>query len=379
MKKAVNDATLTKVGDIYQYLVALRDCFGLDSDDTLQIEVLGDVSVIKKNGGSFQKEVKHHIGNKILSDRDVDFWKSLANWYCEYERIKQFSSLILYTTATIKEDSFFIKWDSLNINEKIEKIKSIGSETKKREKEFRNQYDRIFNDTYDETKLQFVLEKLTIEAAKTQISGISNEFKQFIGYIPNENRDGYIGALLGELLIRIKDPPHKWEINRNEFEKVLQSITPLYCEKDKAPLPDNYSKEEIPSDSIADIEKKKFVESIREIEYDKMIPGAMSDYWKAEMTIANYFRNNIMYLKSLDFYIDKLKSKMCYAKEGKELKADGVNEREIIRLSKYLYNDVMQWNADDFGSIVRNQDYFQHGVIHSIVDETNFDWKVGKK
>ena len=63
MNKAVNDATLSKVGDIYQYLVALRDCFTLDTDDTLQIEVLGDVSVIKKNGGSFQKEVKHHIGS----------------------------------------------------------------------------------------------------------------------------------------------------------------------------------------------------------------------------------------------------------------------------------------------------------------------------
>lgn len=35
MNKAVNDATLSKVGDIYQYLIALRDCFELDSDDIL--------------------------------------------------------------------------------------------------------------------------------------------------------------------------------------------------------------------------------------------------------------------------------------------------------------------------------------------------------
>ena len=37
----------------------------------------------------------------------------------------------------------------------------------------------------------------------------------------------------------------------------------------------------------------------------------------------------------------------------------------------------MLWNADDFGSIIRNQDFFQHGVIHNIVDETEFNWKVG--
>ena len=117
--------------------------------------------------------------------------------------------------------------DSLNTSEKIEKIKSVGSKTKKREKEFRKQYNRIFNDSYNQDKLVFILERLTIEVAQTQINGISKEFSKIIGYIPEENRDGYIGALLGEILIRVKDPPHKWELNRNEFEKVLQIITPL--------------------------------------------------------------------------------------------------------------------------------------------------------
>lgn len=294
----------------------------------------GDVSVIKKNGGSFQKEIKHHIGDIYLTDRDVDFWKTLANWYCEYERIKHFSSLILYTTATIKKDSLFSKWDSLDASGKIEKIKSIGSEINKREKEFRKQYNRIFNDSYNQDKLVFILERLTIEVAQTQINGISKEFSKIIGYIPEENRDGYISSLLGHLMFRVKDPPHKWELNRNEFEKIMQSIIPLYCEKDKTPLPNEYAKAEIPSESIAYIEQKKFVVNIREIEYDKMIPDAISDYWKADMTVANYFRNNIMYLKSLDSYMDELKSRMYYAKEGKELETDGVDEREKIKLSK---------------------------------------------
>ena len=38
MTRAVNDATLQKAGDIYQYLIALRDCFELNDGDTLQIE-----------------------------------------------------------------------------------------------------------------------------------------------------------------------------------------------------------------------------------------------------------------------------------------------------------------------------------------------------
>ena len=65
MTRAVNDATLQKVGDMYQYLIALRDCFELNNGDTLQIETNGDVSIINDVGGRFQKEVKHHFGKKI--------------------------------------------------------------------------------------------------------------------------------------------------------------------------------------------------------------------------------------------------------------------------------------------------------------------------
>lgn len=40
--RAVNDATLNQAGNVYQYLVALKDCYELMEGDTLQIEVNGD-------------------------------------------------------------------------------------------------------------------------------------------------------------------------------------------------------------------------------------------------------------------------------------------------------------------------------------------------
>ena len=39
----------------------------------------------------------------------------------------------------------------------------------------------------------------------------------------------------------------------------------------------------------------------------------------------------------------------------------------------------MLWDAHDFGSIIRNQCFFQRGVIHNIVDENDFKWKVGEE
>lgn len=144
MKKAVNDATLNKVGDIYQYLIALRDCFELNDGDTLQIEINGDVSIINDLGGRFQREVKHHFKDKSMSDRDIDFWKTLANWYEDYGRIKDFSNYILSTTARIPQKSLFYEWNKKKAEEKLKHLKEIGKINKVREENFRKQYIQNF-------------------------------------------------------------------------------------------------------------------------------------------------------------------------------------------------------------------------------------------
>lgn len=375
-ERAKNDATLTKVGDIYQYLIALRDCFELNESEVLQIEVNGDVSVLSNINGGFQKEVKHHLINKKLSDRDIDFWKTLANWYDEYDRIKNFSDLILSTTAKIDKDSSFYNWNSLSSDDKLDTIKKIGAPVKESEIKFREQFNRIFNDTLDKQRLLKILEKFRIESACATIAGVSKIFDKYISNIPKQNRDPYIGALLGRILIQVKDPPHKWEVTRELFEQITQEVSPSYIKPGVVPLPDDYAKTEVPQVQIGVLQQKRFVEAIREIDYDKVIPEAISDYWKTDLTIARYFRNNPVYLKDLDEYEDSLGKKLFYSKSNSELEADGLSFSDKKKISKRLYNDVMMWSAEDFGSIISNKDYFQHGVIHNIVDEGNFAWKI---
>ena len=257
------------------------------------------------------------------------------------------------------------------------KLKDIGSDIKEREKIFRKQYNRIFVNSYNESHLLDILDKFSIEATKNSLAGISNDFSNYIGHIPPENRDRYIGALLGVILIKVKNPPHKWEVSRLEFESILQEQSSLYVISGSAPLPNEYADAVVPAEQISALEQKKFIAAIREIQYDKMIPEAMTDYWKADLTIAQYFKNNLMYLVSLDLYMNDLSAKMNYSKNDFDLDAEGASYEEQIKLSKKFYNKVMSWDAVDFGSIIRNQGYFQRGVIHNIVDETDFFWKVG--
>lgn len=168
-------------------------------------------------------------------------------------------------------------------------------------------------------------------------------------------------------------------MTKSQFDEILQIQSAAYGTKGTAPLPNEYAKAVVPKDKITTLEQKKFVASIREIKYDKMIPNAMSDYWKADLTVAKYFRDNLMYLESLESYMEDLSAKMQYSKANSDLNAEGATEEGQIRISKQLYNGVMSWDANDFGSIIRNQGYFQRGVIHNIVDETDFKWKVGEE
>lgn len=380
MTKATNDATLNQAGTIYQCFIALRDCFELQDDDVLEIETHGDVSVISSNeGSSFQKEVKHHFGKSSLGERSIDFWKTLANWYFEYDRIKRFSSCILLTTSKIDADSKFYNWNNISKEEKLNILKEIGRLVKDKEKSFREQYLRIFNSTYDETRLLEILEKFSIESGKNNLSAISKEFSNYTLHIPEENRNHYIGALLGEILVKVKDPPHKWIVTKKEFSKILQVQSAAYAKGTKNPLPNAFRGIRVPEEKIKSLDSKKFVNAIREIDYEKEIPNAISDYWKMEKTVMEYFKYDPIYCSDLENYKNDLSTRLDYAKDEKELELDENTNIKIINISKRLYLNVMQWKADDFGSIIQNQDFFQRGIIHEIVDTTKFKWKVGEK
>jgi hypothetical protein len=278
MVRAINDATLVKAGDIFQYYIALRDCFKLKNGDKLQIEVNGDVSLIAElSKDSYQREVKHHFGDKYLSDRDVDFWKTLSNWYLEYDRITEFTNLILHTTSKISSDSPFYNWNTKKVDEKITVLQSIGQLKKDREETFRKYYKKIFaEEKYDEVKLMDILTRFSIESSQNQISGISKEFSSYIGHIPDNNRDAYIGALLGRIVSIIKEPPHRWEVNREEFDMILQQESPAYSNPNEKPLPSDFAEENIPEQTAKLLLRKEFVDAIRKIEYDKQIPNSIN-------------------------------------------------------------------------------------------------------
>ncbi|MCC2728756.1 hypothetical protein LK490_23200, partial [Blautia sp. MSK22_86] len=71
-----------------------------------------------------------------------------------------------------------------------------------------------------------------------------------------------------------------------------------------------------------------------------------SDYWKADLTVAKYFRDNLMYLESLESFIENLSASMEYSKANSDLNAEGASEEGQIRISKQRYKGVMSWDVN---------------------------------
>ncbi|MCK4258043.1 MAG: hypothetical protein KAX49_03645 [Halanaerobiales bacterium] len=376
MNRAKNDATLKKLGDIYQYYIALLECFKMNENERIQIEVCGDVSKISKNA-SFQMEVKHHIGNDLLGERDIDIWKTLKNWVIEYNRISDFSQLILFTTSEITENSLFMNWNDKNSSEKLKTIKAIGSVVKHREKDFRKLYNEIFSENYDEGILVNVLSKFEILTKQVQIARIDKDFSLHIKHIPEVNREKFIAVLLGIIVDKVKNEPHFWEITYKDFEQILQETSSLFMKPDVAPLPIEYA-DLIPSVEIETAHQdKEFVKAIKKIQYDKQIPRAIKDYWRTNMTIIKYYRNNLGFNKNLSNYRDNLGKKLQNTKETLRIDHEGSDRLVQIKESKKLYSSTMAWDATPFQSVNPNQPFFQKGMIHEIVESGDFSWDVG--
>ena len=377
--RAINDNTLKSLGFTYQNIVALRDCFDLREGERLQIEVNGDISITsaEKQRGRVQKEVKHHLNSETMSERDIDFWKTLANWYDEYERVKPFEKLVLHTTAQIDLLSPFCGWNALDGMEKLNRLREIGTQKRQRERRFRKEYKRIFAQNYDESRLLSILERFFIMDSQETIEHYLKEFQ--IDYIPPENRESFIAALLGEIEIRVKDPPHKWELTKEQFDEILQKQTAAHCLNRGIPLPNTYAKDTPSEERKKSLEEKAFVRKIYEIDYQRGVLEAITNYWRTERTILSFFQNAPSYLSDYCAYSDDLQSRMDLGKERRELDIDSetVDSIQLIKESQRFYLDMMCLEPRDFGSITNNRPFFQCGVMHMIADDTDFRWKLG--
>ena len=372
-----NDATLQKVGDIYQYYIAAADCFLLQKGEELHIETHGDITIISKDN-SFQKEVKHHSNGQNLTAKDIDFWKTFKNWVVRYEKFKSFKKLVLYTTSKASPNSVFDKWNSFTSKEKYDKLDEIGKKkTKNNDEEIISEINTIhkfiFKDN-DESKVIELLNIIEIETCQSDIINIYPVFDQYISFIEQENRRGFIDALLGHVIAKIKDSNYIWKITKEEFDKIVQSLTTQYA-GDNPPISNTYLNKK-PNDNERSIyQDSVFVQAIKDISYDEKINDAINDFWRMSSTLIDYYTDDPIRADNILDYKNELTQVLKVDKSI--IRLEQKSEDNLIRMSQIFFAKSINRDIINIRGFSRNERFFQKGVIHDIVNDKKIIWHIG--
>lgn len=370
-----NDDTKTKLGDTYHYYIVLEHCLNLQDNEVLYVEKYGDISLVS-DSNSKNIEVKHHDDEHQLNDRNKEFWNTLRNWVKYHQNMKQFKRLILFTTSIYSENGSLTNWNSSSAVEKLDLLKSIGSEVKLSEKGFRPLYNEIFS--YYEKDILEILEKVELHLDQVNISAIEKNIMKnaFFKTIQKADRKSFVNFLMGHILTMPAAEPHKWEISCEDFDSISYELRDRFTSKSKPLLMPPNTPAFPPN--VQEYQGKKFVKEIKDIQYDSKITAAISNYWRAQQTIYYSTINNPIFMLDLKAYQQDISEALSDYKESFLDVCDVTDFADIIHKSKRLYDKAMEHPVSNFGTVSPNRPYFQKGIIHKIVEERGYSWNVIK-
>lgn len=251
-------ADKSSAGFTFQDFVYVYTLLYLEPDQELGLEVYDDIHKCTLDGISLI-QVKHSLGNSNLTDRDIDLWKTLHNWYTSRDEIpkKNELSLILYTNKEIGTQGFIQLF--LNPSKNKEAIylnsKSMLQDLEKKEREkiekakFEGKEPPTPNPilkyvktiaTAKESDIYFILDRFQIHSNQDDI--VKKIDKKLLTFaIPNQKivstRNELLGALSAYVYAKVKlgeKTTISYSCLRNEigFDRIIQLATSLATDFD---------------------------------------------------------------------------------------------------------------------------------------------------
>lgn len=378
MAKRKQDATDQVVGYFYQYWFAVAECLYLQNG-YLVIEKLGDVSLLNDESEIVkQYEIKFHESDKTLSDRNIDFWKTIYNWLDNYDISSKCESLILHTTSTISKTSIFYNWNLCTNKEKYSRMFQIYKEDNELLKENPRvkYYETIFSkENY--SKLLDILDKQIIETQSNGFEFVRRKIMTSpILQVFSEPQKKMLSDELYANLINIPTIKNNqsWTISYKEILKLLNQLIGK-MNFDGIPVIEDIFYDKNPTAENKELYKeKKFIKEIQKIEYDEQIEIAMRDYFKANINLDSYFKDYVSFEGEYNIYKKNLSEKINNLKTKKKLE---ICKETIIKDSKIFYHEGLDLTPTT--TLKFNSESIKKGIVHNIVDEGNITWHLGEK
>lgn len=349
-------------GFVYQKLVALQMCLDAKPNSKVYLEFLGDASNEHKS-----VEVKHHIANHYITSNSVDVWKTLRNHVRDFDRLKPFERLVLFTTSAVREDSIFHDWNDLTLAEKFNIVSSHSPSYGV--KVYQSEVLQFHRDSLDSilNRFEIVPEQMRVEAMWDALSEHS-----MLVLVPKKNRRAAISVLIGHLE-EIVVFSEIWEVDINDFRDAVISLLSPYV-SGAIPFP-IFSHDECVG--AQEMEQFIFVEKMRAIKLkDKEQHAAFSAYLRALQSEQKMLSDSPVIDKALSDYaqgvkehVEEVKSKHSYALDRSKLNTDHAHG-----VSRSAYFEAVCAPHAQISGVKDTQKYFRDGKIHQAVNDSEFAW-----
>lgn len=360
-----NNASASTKGIVYQFYVALENCFELEEGESVYIEYYGDVTI----SGKTQIEVKNY--KKSLTNLDHNFWNTVNNWMNESFSHEKYKSLILHTTQSVSHLSTFKDWNEKDSKTRLIDLLLIHSNYSKRKS--KNQKTlKLMNtvlDAKNRPKLIGLLPKISIQHSQIQSQLLHKRIRdRYTKGIPKSSQDKFIRTLLGFIISPQITTDIKWEISFDDFSIEVKELTKVLKE-DSIIFPKKIALEKIDNVKYTN---SVFVKKISEINYHEVIPDAISDYVHTNSLILKEMKASAKY-ESLKSYKQEInedhKIKFRQAKRK-------VRNEDCINGSQDFYDDFTGKEANTFHGYNSVDSYFRRGLIQGMADDdTNYNIK----
>ena len=354
-----SDASTKILGFKYQEMVALKECFEAKDGTKIYLECLGDVS-----DGKTSTEVKHSIkDDKKLINTHIDFWKTLSNILTEYDTFRFYDKFFLHTTAEVKKDSIFKKWNDLNKSEKLKKIIAIQSNDT-----IKSFYDNVI--AFDKKKLENILEKFEIKdnqkSAKEYYKDTLLNHSAIKNIIKEHSREQFLCSLLGYISKElIHSETYIWEIDIDTFRENFQSYANQYQIDDL----------NFPISTATAVDSTKFnfhfVNELNNIQYQKKIGKAMDNYLKASESQRKILESRYSLSENLDNYDNDIKDVVLELKDSHlDQLTDKCDTKEKTR--RFFDDSISQISSRTAIEGIRNiRPYYPKGrLLHNVEIKT---------
>ncbi|CAA0178145.1 hypothetical protein R5N98_13940 [Tenacibaculum maritimum] len=353
------DASTKILGFKYQEMVALKECFEAKDGSKIYLECLGDIS-----DGKISTEVKHSIkDDKKLINTHIDFWKTLSNILTEYDTFRFYDKFILHTTAEVKKESIFEKWNDLKKSEKSKKIIAIKSNNT-----IKSYYNNV--SAFDKKKLEDILEKFEIkvnqQSAKEYYRDTLFNHSAIKNLIQKPNREQFLCSLLGYISKElINSETGIWEIDIETFRENFQSYAKQYQIEDLSFPISNATKDNVSKNNF------HFVKALEDIGYDRKIGRSMENYLRANESRIKMIETRTSLYENLDNFDDDIKD---FTLELKDSHIDRLTEQcDTNEKSKRFFDDsIMQVSSKTkIEGVTNTSSYYPKGrLLHNVEIKT---------